>query len=447
MNIPHDQMAPWVSTTRTRIPAGFPAALVNRYTPKKEPGGLAQLTFLRRRSSVLDPVEEFEEDSVIYGVAEGEDQWRQYTVSLGVCDEFAFFNQPRESVAGARPTIGTKGQLILLSSAAPGYMAEVIEEAEPKPGEKPLPQPTPEFQGIRTWYSKTGFFVCRLHYTADLEKRGKQWTGELDPSDPESGAARRGYDLKQWRQEFEIDFAVHAGTPFYPRFSETLHVHRVNAMPNYPIILGFDFGLTPSTMIAQYHPLGFLLILAELVSDGMGIVQHLEELAPLLDSQFPWWREKRSRGSVRPREEEMRRVDMVRSFVDPAGMQRNQVDMTTPMGVLATHGYNPEPSIQDPALRMESVDYFLRTMRKHPQNGNFYPAMIVDPQCKTLIEGLRGGAKQGKNRFSKEKNEYSHPVEALEYITVKLVDGITLQEHNRRTRKSSKPHKQQRLPK
>lgn len=450
-HIPRDLFLPFIDMNRKAIPQGLTKELVNYYKPKYGQNGLESIALTRL---VRDPdtgEEVLEEDSVIHGVAEGADQWRQFTVSLGVCDEFAFFDHPAESVKGARPTIGERGKLFLISSANPGYMAEMVKRPELQPGEAQPPAPKPYFKGIDTWYSKTGFLVCRVHYTADIKKRGKAWEEWFDGSDPEKGSARRGYDQKQWNQEFEIDFSVHDGTPFYPAFTAAQHTAPLTPLHGVPLVLGFDFGLDPSTVVCQIHPAGFILVLAELVSHGEGIVQHLENLKPLLDERFSWWRGKKKKRAafmedvgLMEKDEVEARLDMVISFIDPAGTQRSQIDKTTVESILKAQGFNPQTSIQEPALRKEATDYTLTNFRKVPGRNEMRPMLIIDTSCEELIEAMRGGCKRAKTgKFHKEKNYYSHIVESLEYVNVKVADPVQQRLRvQKRAGYTSRPHVQ-----
>ena len=96
-----------------------------------------------------------------------------------------------------------------------------------------------------------------------------------------------------------VDVYVHSkfgkslsGRPVFRGFSREFHVspEPLTAIVSreHPLIIGLDFGLTPACTINQQTPRGQFLTLAELVSDGMGILRFCrEKLKPLLAEKFP----------------------------------------------------------------------------------------------------------------------------------------------------------------
>lgn len=426
-NLPSDRIAPFVEvggSHKSIVPAGWDSRLVNMWTGKRDASGLIGITFIRRQERETGE-EYYEEDSRIIGIAEGENQWRQYTVSLGVMDEFAFFTSPGDSIKGARPAVGLNGKLIIISSANPGYMKDMVEVPD-KGDDRHIGMSAfatiPPHKGVSTWVSKQGFSIYRLHYTADPAKDNPEWTmwpGDM-PGNPMAGRARQGYDTRQWNQEMEIDFSVHSGTPFYPEWNDTLHLKRLKPIPDHPLILLFDFGLTPATLITQIAPSGHMLVLDEVFSTDAGIVQHCEGLIALLNARYGWWNKVEKLTSeddwlLGPGQERIRRIT---SYVDPAGIIRAQTDMRSPIDILRDLKLHPEPSIQDPVQRSESVRRALRKLARYKDVD--LPALLVDPSCKVLVEAMRGGAKVGNTRFTKDKNIFSHVADALEYGTVKF---------------------------
>jgi hypothetical protein len=65
--------------------------------------------------------------SKIIGVPEGASQLRQFTATAIMADEFATWEWPREAFSAMRPTIDGGGRLTLLSSAYPGFFAELCK--------------------------------------------------------------------------------------------------------------------------------------------------------------------------------------------------------------------------------------------------------------------------------------------------------------------------------
>lgn len=258
------------------------------------------------------------------------------------------------------------------------------------------------------------------------------------------GYHRLGYSQRDWKQEFEIDFSVHTGEPFYPEYSDSTNMQPVRAIPNQPLILGFDFGLTPATIIGQITRSGHFNILDELVSDENGIAQHCDILVKYLDQNYPWWKgRKRDITSEDFLGGDEFVDEMLISYVDPAGLQRAQTDMTTPVQIMKQFKLNPVPSVQDVVERSEAVKELLSRMIYYPSREIRLPAMLINPRCKVLLNGMRGGAKQGKIRFKKEKNEFSHVVEALEYAAVMLTSVERRLNRKKKRQQTSMPFVQQ----
>ena len=70
----------------------------------------------------------FEHGSHIRGVAQGEDQLRQYTYSRIFCDEIAFLPKAKGTFVGAKPTIEGGGKVCLVSTRYPGFFRDVVED-------------------------------------------------------------------------------------------------------------------------------------------------------------------------------------------------------------------------------------------------------------------------------------------------------------------------------
>jgi hypothetical protein len=78
--------------------------------------GFARLSFL-------------DNDSTIVGIAQGSDQARQYTFTAYLADEFAFWERAGETYAALLPTLEGGGRFTGCSSAAPGFMEQLVHDA------------------------------------------------------------------------------------------------------------------------------------------------------------------------------------------------------------------------------------------------------------------------------------------------------------------------------
>lgn len=83
---------------------------------KKTPYTFCQLKFANR--------------SRIWGIPSGGDQMRQYTASGIFLDEMSFLDEIKEQLASAIPTLGQKGRITGVSSAAPSYFGDLVFQHE-----------------------------------------------------------------------------------------------------------------------------------------------------------------------------------------------------------------------------------------------------------------------------------------------------------------------------
>lgn len=199
---------------------------------------------------------------------------------------------------------------------------------------------------------------------------------------------------------------THDGKPIYAQqWNDLIHVSdTAEVIPGLPIIVGFDYGLTPAAIIGQETPSGKINILDELIGDGQGIKQFwLEVVEPFLRIKYK---------------------DCEWNFVgDPAGRKRSETDEKTVFGVLDSLGcYAEAADSNDPEVRWESVRSLLQQLR----SGE--PAFQLNPRCKVLRKGFNSGYHfkrvqvSGQLVFSikANKNKYSHPHDALQYLCMWL---------------------------
>jgi hypothetical protein len=207
--------------------------------------------------------------------------------------------------------------------------------------------------------------------------------------------------------------SLRSDRPVYPQFSDTIHV--VDDLPvnrNAPLLLMFDFGLTPACLIGQKAEFGRLHILQELYDDNNGLKQFLDEMVcPMLATE-------RFRGLP------------VSAVCDPAGIQRSQADATlTPVSEISRHGISVFPAkTNEFAQRKAAVEQLLTRLTPGGK-----PALLIDKKhCRRLIKGFISGysfrRKVGYNDLYKdvpEKNKYSHVHDALQYGALEVsIDTI-----------------------
>lgn len=191
------------------------------------------------------------------------------------------------------------------------------------------------------------------------------------------------------------------GKPVYPEWNDKIHysLEPLKPIDGMPILLAFDFGLTPACAFMQMSPKGQLLILKELVSEDMGIRQFYSDVVkPVIMSDFSRHR--------------------VEAVGDPAGNSRAQTDEKTCMQELMELGMLCETAPTNEFVgRRESVAFFLQRLSAGA------PGLLLDPSCKTLRKGFNGGYRferlrvSGTSRFKDRpvKDKYSHIHDAIQY--------------------------------
>lgn len=155
---------------------------------------------------------------------------------------------------------------------------------------------------------------------------------------------------------------------FRKTFHAPTHVRDMGVVvnPNKPVMVGLDFGRTPCAIIGQHDNYGRAILMKEVITEGMGLLQMVEEhLKPiLLNPPFAG-----------------RRVFIVG---DPAGRQRSQITEETPFDVLKSLGFLAYPaSTNEINGRLLAVERLLRaTVMGEPA------LQISRTGCPTLIRAL-----------------------------------------------------------
>lgn len=194
---------------------------------------------------------------------------------------------------------------------------------------------------------------------------------------------------------------VNTGKAVYSEYNDALHCQPVRPYKGLPLILGFDYGLTPACVICQISPRGQFMALDELCSDGMGIKQFARDvLKPHIAANYKEY--------------------VFQGVGDPAGAGRSDTDEKTCFMQLAEEGIAAVPASSNaPIARTGAVRNYLTRMT----DGK--PAFILDPKCKFLRKGFNGGYHYERVQIAVErykdqpsKNKYSHPHDALQYAAL-----------------------------
>lgn len=202
------------------------------------------------------------------------------------------------------------------------------------------------------------------------------------------------------------------GKPIYTAWNPDLHVKDdIEFDWGRPLILGTDFGLTPSMVIIQLGRDGIYHVLDELPAQDMPIDAFIDSmLIPKLTERFGY----------------PMRCPPIMNYCDPAGRQRSQTYGETCIEVLNGRGITTEPCpdlSNDFRTRRDAVEKLLRENR-----------LWVDRRCKMLIDGFNGHycykkfrfGTDGTERFAEgpdKTNPFTHIHDSLQYPIVALTMG------------------------
>lgn len=202
---------------------------------------------------------------------------------------------------------------------------------------------------------------------------------------------------------------VREGKAVMPEYLDHVHVGDVDPIPDLPLHVGADFGLTPAAVIAQRTATGQIRVLDELTTDGIGAVRFGEQLGQLLRHKYGQYKVFTMTG-------------------DPAGNKRSETDERTVFQILAAMNLPFVPAATNVfTLRREAVAVPLTRMI----DGK--PGMLIDRSCSVLRSGLAGAyhfrrIQVTAERYMEqpEKNMESHVCEALQYLCLGLGEGKNL---------------------
>ncbi len=239
-------------------------------------------------------------------------------------------------------------------------------------------------------------------------------TGVLD--EEELVAARELMGEEAYLREYECSFEVSSGKLVYPEFSYDLHVSAeatANAFntSSREVIRGWDnTGLNPAIILTYINGLGQWVIFKEFVFSDTGILDAAEGMLIWCNKNLP---------------QGTKYID----YADPAGRNRDSSKQSPRDYIMKrAHemGYdlNLENGIQTWQVRKESVKSRLTKL----VSGK--PAIIIHPECKTLIEGFEGAYRYkeigntGEYKTEPEKNHTSHIHDALQYVATRLFTSV-----------------------
>lgn len=193
--------------------------------------------------------------------------------------------------------------------------------------------------------------------------------------------------------------AVYDGRPVYTSYNDFYHLARTpfRGDRKEDLVIGFDFGLMPAAVFTQTNGQGGMMVLDEAVGEDVTLDEFLErQVVPLLKGKYAQYRP---------------------IFIgDPAGRQRSSLRSNTAFQIMKARGLTiKSASTNKIQLRIRAVEHFL----------NRHEGLLVSPTCLMVKEGFAGGYKYKKETAAEldksptpDKNEYSHPHDALQYAAL-----------------------------
>lgn len=175
----------------------------------------------------------------------------------------------------------------------------------------------------------------------------------------------------------------------------------LDPIPGRPLLIGQDFGRDPWSAICQLDHRGRFLVLEEVEGTKIGLEQHI-----LLN--------------LRPALMQDRYMGMPVAVIgDPSGVAKSSLYEETSFDMLKREGFMAFPApTNDIDPRLRAIEAFLLQQ----QGGK--PMFLIDRErCPMLVQGLRGGykfskMKSGQTKPTPDKNDYSHPMDALQYAAL-----------------------------
>lgn len=232
----------------------------------------------------------------------------------------------------------------------------------------------------------------------------------LPPGYYANGVQGKSFDWVKVNLANEYGF-VQDGRPVYPEYRDSVHCREFDLIPEAGIWIGLDFGLTPAAIFGQRLVNGQWRWHRELVTTDTGVIAFANLLKADIATNYPGVRIHAITG-------------------DPAGTQRQggdaQENIRSVFQMLQANGVDCSPAHTNAFnKRREAVAVALNRMI----DGS--PGLLVHPQCKMLRKGMAGAYNfkrvqvTGDARFKDEpdKNGYSHPAEAAQYLMMGAGEG------------------------
>lgn len=208
---------------------------------------------------------------------------------------------------------------------------------------------------------------------------------------------------------------VSSGKPIFPEYRDNLMCKDFELLEDRPLYIGVDFGLTPAAIFGQETVTGQVRWLDEVIANDMGATRFGEALAEHILRHYP-------------------RIKLGDVIGDPSGDNRDQgaenralqllkdvlrEKLGVEISVLPAHTNDWTPRREAVAVPMTRLI-----------DGQ--PGFLIHPRCVITRKALGGGycfkrvQKSGSEKFMEkpDKNKYSHPAEAGQYLNLGMGQGM-----------------------
>lgn len=243
-------------------------------------------------------------------------------------------------------------------------------------------------EGVTEWENRrNGFYVARVHYSADPAKRTDAWKIE----------AKKGLDKKGWLREYEISFDIPEGEPVFPEYDPGRMKRPLAVLPESRLCRFWDFGhVCPVCLFAQVDVWGRLRILREVILPHT-LLEGLIMAVQAMTFELMGRPDVNCFDAGDPSGEKMTDLGQVRAILSDHSIALH----TAPSSPSGTWG--PEGSYA--ALRSR----LLRSVVVPIEGPS--PMFLVDPQCPVLDAALAGA-------FHKSSKPPHAPVDVHPYKDV-----------------------------
>jgi hypothetical protein len=243
------------------------------------------------------------------------------------------------------------------------------------------------------------FTVVRVHYSSDPEKNTPEWVAMAKQGMPELG----------WNREYELDYTVFEGKPFFPEFKE-YNIGQFEYYPRETLYRGWDYGFhRPCCLVTRINPFDQWCWLEAILGEDEGIMEFGKRVQRYCHATYPG----------------AKYVDVG----DPAGEQVSDKSEKTSVQILQALGIYVR-SRRQPIKQGSEIIRQKLIMRADGKVG-----LLVHVSQSYVIDGFKGGlhypeTKEGlfKSEFYEKDGYYDHVFDAGRYLATDLFTVIGQQE-------------------